>query len=154
MCHGIGKEEEVKELFSVTFPSGYSGMVSQGPIVVYSLCSHHLLPVSYEIFVGYIPTKKVMGLGKISKIIALMSAKPQNQEDLTQTIADNFKKYLKPEGVGILVKGKHSCMFCRSNGVNSQDAFNITTAVRGSFRKNIATREEFFKNINFIKNSK
>jgi GTP cyclohydrolase I len=154
MCMGLNSDKEVKELLSVVFPSKYTGMVSQGPINVHSLCSHHLLPVSYEIFIGYIPVKNVIGLGKISKAIALMAAKPQNQEDLTQDIADNFKKYLKPEGIGVFVKGRHSCMFCRNNGVNHQDALNITTAVRGSFRKNLATKEEFLKNINLIRQSK
>ena len=151
MCRGIGKKEDIKKLFSTTFPSNYTGMVSQGPIIIYSLCAHHLLPMSYEIFIGYIPNKKIIGLGKISKIIALLAAKPQNQEDLTQDIADQFKKHLKPEGIGVVIKGRHECMFCRNNGVNDQDAFNITSAVRGSFRKNAATKEEFFKNINIIK---
>jgi GTP cyclohydrolase I len=151
MCRGIGKEKEVQEILSTTFPTRYTGMISQGPIVVYSLCAHHLLPVFYKVFIGYIPTGMVIGFGKISKAIALIAAKPQNQEDFTQEVADAFKSYLKPEGIGIFVKGRHSCMFCRSNGVNHQDAFNITSAVRGSFRKNPATKEEFLKNINLIR---
>ncbi len=154
MCRGLGKELEIKKILSVTFPSKYTGMVSQGPVIVYSLCSHHLLPVFYEIFVGYIPKRRVIGFSKISKAIALIAAKPQNQEDLTQEIADTFRDHLKPEGFGIVVKGKHLCMFCRSSRVHYQDALNITSAVRGSFRKNAATKEEFFKNITFISNSK
>jgi len=152
MSRGLGKESkiEIKRSLSVTFPSKYSGMVSQGPLVVYSLCSHHLLPVFYEIFVGYIPKGRVIGFSKISKAISLIAAKPQNQEDLTQEIADTFKSHLKPEGLGIMVRGKHLCMFCRSNRVHYQDALNITSAVRGSFRKNAATREEFFRDISFL----
>jgi len=154
MCKGLGKKSEIKEILSVTFPSKYTGMVSQGPILTYSLCSHHLLPVFYEIFVGYIPKGRVIGFSKISKAIALIAAKPQNQEDLTQEIADVFKDRLKPEGFGIIIKGRHLCTFCRSNRVNCHDTLNVTSAVRGSFRRNAATREEFFKNITIIGNGK
>lgn len=153
MCRGLEKISEVKirEMLSITFPSEYTGMVFQGPILVYSLCSHHLLPVFYEIFIGYIPRGKVIGFGKIGKVIELIAAKPQNQEDLTQEIVETFKKHLKPEGLGVVIKGKHLCMFCRSDRIYHQGIFNITSAVRGSFRKNAITREEFFFNITFIK---
>ena len=148
MCRGINKESEIDGVLATKFPSKYTGMIYQGPIVAYSLCSHHLMPVVYEIHFGYIPVKYVLGLGKISKAISLLAAKPQNQEDLTQDIADKFKDSIRPEGLGVFVIGRHTCMFCRSNGVNHQNAVNITSAVRGSFRKNISTKEEFLKNIN------
>ncbi|MBI4993739.1 GTP cyclohydrolase I [Candidatus Wolfebacteria bacterium] len=148
MCCGINKEKEIKDILSVTFPTKYTGMISQGAINIHSLCAHHLLPVIYDVFIGYIPKKRVIGFGKISKATALLGARPQNQEDFTQDIADTFKNNLKPYGIGVLVIGRHSCMFCRSNGVNHQNAFNITSAVRGSFRKNNATKEEFLNNIN------
>ena len=62
MCRGIGKNKEIKEMLSVEFPSDYTGMITQGPLDIFSLCSHYLLPVEYKVYIGYIPSnKKVLG---------------------------------------------------------------------------------------------
>lgn len=157
MCRGIGKDKEIKELLSVEFPSNYTGMITQGPLDIFSLCSHHLLPVEYKVYIGYIPSnKKVLGFSKISKAIALIAAKPQNQEDFIQEIADRFMSSLDPEGLGVVVIGKHHCMHSRSNGIHHFNSVNITSSFRRSFRKFQATKDEFYKNIqmiNFDKNN-
>jgi len=151
MCRGIGKDKEIKEALSIEFPSNYTGMVTQGPLDIFSLCSHHLLPVEYKVYVGYIPSnKKVLGFSKISKAIALIAAKPQNQEDFTQEIAVRFIESLDPEGLGVVVIGKHHCMHSRSNGINHFNSVNITSSFKRSFRKFQATKDEFYKNIQMI----
>ncbi len=153
MCRGIGKDEEIKKILSVNFSTDYTGMITQGPMNVFSLCSHHLLPVEYKIYLGYIPSKKkVLGFSKISKAIALIAAKPQNQEDFTQEVAHKFKHAIDPEGLGAVVVGKHHCMHSRGNGIHHHNSATITSAFRRSFRTSQATREEFYKNIEMTKN--
>lgn len=151
MCRGIGKNKEIEEMLSIEFPSNYTGMITQGPLDVFSLCSHHLLPAEYKVYVGYIPSnKKILGFSKISKAVALIAAKPQNQEDFTQEVADRFIKSLDPEGLGVVVIGKHHCMHSRSNGIHHFNSVNITSSFRRSFRKNQTTKDEFYKNIQMI----
>jgi len=148
MCRGINKDEEIDKILSIDFSTEYTGMITFGPLNIFSLCSHHLLPIDYKVYIGYIPSnKKVIGFSKISQAIALMASKPQNQEDFTQEVADRFIKALDPEGFGLLVLGKHHCMHARSNGIHHYNALTITSAFRRSFRTSQATREEFYKNI-------
>ncbi len=147
MCQGINQEEEIKKLLDVKFPAKYKGMITQGPLNFFSLCAHHLMPVEYRLYVGYIPTDKVVGFSKISKAIRLIATKPQNQEDFTQEVADNFMKFLDPEGFGMVVLGKHYCMHARNNGINHHSSSSITSIFKRSFRKSQSTREEFYKNI-------
>lgn len=153
MCRGIDKNEEIDKILSIDFSTKYTGMITFGPLNIFSLCSHHLLPIDYKVYIGYIPSnKKIIGFSKISQAIALIASKPQNQEDFTQEVADRFIKALNPEGFGLLVLGKHHCMHARSNGIHHHNALTITSAFRRSFRKNQATREEFYKNIEIAKN--
>jgi len=153
MCRGINKDEEIGKILSINFSTKYTGMITFGPLNIFSLCSHHLLPIDYKIYIGYIPlNKRVIGFSKISRAISLIASKPQNQEDFTQEVADRFIRALDPEGFGLLVLGKHHCMHARSNGINHYNALTITSAFRRSFRTSQATREEFYKNIEMTKN--
>ena len=149
MCRGIDKKKEISDILKIDFPSKYTGMITFGPLNIYSLCSHHLLPIDYKIYVGYIPAKgRVIGFSKISKAIALMASNPQSQEDFTQEVANRFMKVLKPEGFGLIVLGKHHCMHSRGNGTHHHNALTITSSFKKSFRISQATKEEFYKNIN------
>src|SRR5581483_6880495 len=97
-----------KEL-SKRFPTHYKGMIIQEPIRVYSLCSHHLLPVTYDILFGYIPKDLTLGFSKSIKAISLLAARPISQEDLTQEIIETFEKILRPKGSMVVVRGTNMC---------------------------------------------
>jgi GTP cyclohydrolase I len=131
---------EIRKVLSTTFPTKYKGMVIMEPIKVISLCSHHLLPIEYEVLFGYIPKDLTLGFSKVIKAINLIAAKPSLQEDFTQEVIETFKKVLKPEGIMVIVRGKHSCMTLR--GEKSSN-INITSAVRGMFKTSERTRNEF-----------
>lgn len=148
LCRGLYKESliEVSELLSCRFPTTYKGMIIQEPIRVYSLCSHHLLPVTYDVLFGYIPKNTSLGFSKSIKAIELLAAKPISQEDFTQNIIETFQKTLLPKGIMVVVRGTHTCMQIRS--VKSS-AVNITSAVRGVFKDEERTRNEFLRLANF-----
>ena len=130
----------IKDELSTVFPTHYKGMIILDPINCFSLCSHHLLPISYEISFGYIPAEKSLGFSKIIKVINLLAAKPALQEDFTQEIVETFNHILEPKGIMVIVRGKHSCMNIRGEKSNN---YNITSAVRGVFKDEEKTREEF-----------
>jgi len=136
----FASQDEIRSLLSTAFPTVYKGMIILDPVVVHSLCSHHLLSVEYMVLFGYIPKKLSLGFSKIVKAIKLIAAKPTLQEDFTQEIIDTFQKILDPKGVMVVVKGKHSCMSIR--GEKSANV-NITSALRGDFKTSQKTREEF-----------
>ena len=142
-------QDELKEELSVTFPDSYKGMMIQKNIKAYSICSHHLLPVTYDITFGYIPKDRFLGFSKITKAIKLIASKPANQEDFTQGIIDIFKNLLVPKGIGVVVHGVHDCMLIRST---KTEAVNITSALRGQFEEYERTRNEFFSLAQFNQN--
>lgn len=142
LCRGILPEaqKEIRTALSTTFPTKYKGMVILEPIRVVSLCAHHLLPVNYEILFGYIPNDLTLGFSKIIRVISLIGARPILQEDFTQEIIETFNAVLDPKGIMVIVRGRHSCMFLR--GEKSEN-INITSAVRGMFKDEQRTRDEF-----------
>lgn len=142
MCRFYTKEaqEELKKLLNVVFKTNYKGMIIQQPIRIYSLCSHHLLPVTYDIVFGYIVNEKSLGFSKSVKALEIMAARPVSQEDFTQEAADLFQQALNPLGLMIVVKGEHSCMKIRSAKTN---AINITSVIKGEFEKNESVKNEF-----------
>jgi len=131
---------KIREILKTTFPTKYKGMIIMEPIKVNSLCSHHLLPIEYEVLFGYIPKDLTLGFSKIIRAINLIAAKPLLQEDFTQEVIDTFKEVLDPEGIMVVIRGRHSCMALR--GEKSLN-INITSAVRGVFRTSERTRNEF-----------
>jgi GTP cyclohydrolase IA len=139
-------QKEIQENLEVQFDKHnrskqlYGGMLVQSPIRAYSVCSHHFLPIIYDISFAYIPDTRLVGFSKITKVIRLIAKKPSNQEDFTQEIIEVFTEYLKPKGLAVVVSGIHMCMKMR--GVES-DAINKTSAVRGDFKDYERTRDEF-----------
>ena len=122
-------------------------MLVQSPIRVYSLCSHHFLPVIYDISFAYIPQEnRQIGFSKIIRIINLIAKRPMNQEDFTQRIIDLFYEKLNPKGIAVVVSGTHFCMKMR--GVMS-DVVNRTSALKGDFKDYERTRDEFLTLANF-----
>ena len=124
----------------------YDEMVLVRDIEFYSLCEHHMLPFMGRVHVAYIPDGKVLGLSKIPRIVEMYSRRLQVQERMTRQIADFINDLLKPQGVAVVVEGLHLCAMMR--GVKKHDARMTTSAMLGSFRKSINTRQEFLDHLN------
>lgn len=135
--------ERVAGMLQKTFPARYSEMVISKHNVAFGICPHHLLPVLYRISVAYIPRKKVLGISKMSRMAKLMARSPLLQEDLTHDIARLLHEELDSDGSAVYIEGMHLCMASRGSG--SHEARVVTSAVRGVFLDQIATRDEFIK---------
>ena len=134
---------EIDALLAKTFPAKYTEMVISKHNTAFGICPHHLLPVIYRISVAYIPTKKVLGLSKMSRLIRLLARGPRLQEDLTHQLAETLCTHLESQGsAAAYVEGLHMCMAAR--GVGAHEARLVTSAVRGVFLE-MPTREEFIK---------
>jgi len=127
------------------FDINYDEMVIVRDIEFYSLCEHHMLPFIGRAHVAYIPAGKVIGLSKIPRIVDMYARRLQIQERMTRQIADFIQESLAPQGVAVVVEAMHMCSMMR--GVKKHDARMTTSAMHGSFRKNMATRQEFLDNI-------
>ena len=120
---------------------GHRNMVMVRDIEMYSLCEHHMLPFFGKAHVAYIPDGRIMGLSKIPRIVDVFARRLQVQERLTDQIADALDDVLKPAGVGVVIEAFHLCMMMR--GVEKQNSKTLTSAMRGAFRNDQKTREEF-----------
>ncbi len=134
---------EVASMFTKTFPAKYKEMVISKHNVAFGVCPHHLLPVIYRISLAYIPQSKVLGLSKLSRMAKLMARATMLQEDLTHELARLLHEELDSVGSGVYVEGLHMCM--ASRGTNAHEARVVTSAVRGAFLDQLATRDEFIK---------
>jgi GTP cyclohydrolase I len=133
---------DVAALLGKTFPAKYSEMVISKHNTCFGVCPHHLLPVIYRISMAYIPTEKVLGLSKLSRLARLIARAPRLQEDLTHELADILHENLASQGSAVYIEGLHMCMAAR--GVGAHEARLVTSGVRGVFLE-LATREEFIK---------
>jgi GTP cyclohydrolase I len=120
---------------------GHKNMVMVRDIELYSLCEHHMLPFFGKAHVAYIPSDRIVGLSKIPRIVDVFARRLQVQERLTEQIASALDDVLKPTGVGVVIEAFHLCMMMR--GVEKQNSKTITSAVRGAFKDDAKTREEF-----------
>jgi GTP cyclohydrolase IA len=119
----------------------YDEMVIVKDIEVFSLCEHHLLPFFGRCHVAYIPSKKVIGLSKIPRLVDVFARRLQVQERLTNEIAQTLMEKIHPLGVGVIIEARHLCMIMR--GVEKQNSVAVTSAMLGVFRTAQRTREEF-----------
>ncbi|HWQ41974.1 MAG TPA: GTP cyclohydrolase I FolE [Desulfosporosinus sp.] len=132
--------EHLKVQFSV---EAHEEMVLVKDIAVYSMCEHHLIPFHGKAHVAYVPRKgKVTGLSKLARVVSGFARRPQLQERLTSQIADSIMGTLDPLGVLVVIEAEHMCMTMR--GVKKAGAETVTSAVRGIFKNNRATRAEAF----------
>jgi GTP cyclohydrolase I len=140
VCAGI--HEDPGEHLTVTFEAEHDEMVLVRDIPIYSLCEHHMVPFIGHAHVAYIPGKdgRITGLSKIARLVDGFSRRLQVQEKLTVQIADAMETTLEPRGVLVVVDAEHLCMSMR--GVKKSGSSTVTSAVRGLFRQNIATRDE------------
>ncbi|RDV82419.1 GTP cyclohydrolase I FolE [Ammonifex thiophilus] len=123
------------------FTENHEEMVLVRDIPVYSVCEHHLLPFFGVAHVAYIPRAGVVtGLSKLARVVDGFARRPQLQERLTTQIADTIMEKLNPRGVLVVIEAEHMCMTMR--GVKKPGAKTVTSAVRGIFQQNAATRAE------------
>lgn len=140
MCSGYKKDpKEVIE--KALFTSSNDEMVVVKDIEFYSQCEHHLLPIIGKVHVAYIPNGKVVGLSKIPRVIDIFARRLQIQEQLTEQICDALNEHLKPKGVAVIVDARHMCMEMR--GVEKICSTTVTSALRGIFKKEKKTKDEF-----------
>ena len=121
-------------------------MIVVRDVEFFSHCEHHLLPFFGKAHVGYIPNGKVIGLSKIPRIIDMYARRLQVQERLTHQVADAVQDVLKPNGVAVVMEGRHMCMQMR--GVEKQNSLATTSTMLGRFRESVRTRNEFMYLIN------
>ena len=144
-------EDPVALLNGALFDVSYDEMVLVKDIGFYSLCEHHMLPFFGRIHVAYIPNGKVVGLSKIPRLVQMFARRLQVQERLTMQIAEIIEKVLAPRGVAVVAEAIHLCMMMR--GVEQQNAFAITSSLKGEFQSDPKTRSEFMELIRHRKES-
>jgi GTP cyclohydrolase IA len=123
------------------FAEEHRNMVMVRDIELYSLCEHHMLPFFGRAHVAYIPDGRIVGLSKLPRIVDVFARRLQVQERLTEEVAEAIDDVLAPLGVGVVIEAYHLCMMMR--GVEKQNSRTITSALRGVFRDDSRTREEF-----------
>ena len=137
-----GYREEVKGvLHKAMFNVACDEMVIVKDIEFYSLCEHHILPITGRAHIGYLPDKKVVGLSKMARVVDIYARRLQVQERMTNQIATDLMDILGARGVGVVVEAIHYCMVMR--GVQKQNSKTVTSAMVGSFRDDPRTRTEF-----------
>ena len=136
-----GYEQDPKDLMKVFTEGSCEEMVILKNCEFYSSCEHHMFPFFGHVSIGYIPNGKVIGISKLARLVDCFAKRMQIQERMTTQIADTIMKELDAKGVIVVCEGVHFCM--RSRGVKKQDASMITSAVRGVFRENPVSRQEF-----------
>jgi GTP cyclohydrolase I len=137
-----GYAQDVDTLLNqALFTVNYDEMVIIKDIDVFSLCEHHLLPFFGKAHVAYLPNGKVLGLSKIPRLVDMFARRLQVQERLTVEIAEAIQEKIRPRGVGVVIEAMHFCMIMR--GVEKQNSVAVTSCMRGAFRDQLQTREEF-----------
>jgi GTP cyclohydrolase I len=134
-----------KLINEAVFTVEYDDMVIVRDIDFYSMCEHHMLPFLGKAHVAYLPDGEVIGLSKIPRVVDLFARRLQVQERMTRQIADFLEAAIHPQGVAVVVEGLHLCSKIR--GVKKAESRMVTSAMKGCFRENEATRQEFMEHI-------
>lgn len=142
MTQGYGSSAE-EVVGKGIFKEEHDNMIMVRDIELYSMCEHHMLPFFGKAHVAYIPNGKIVGLSKIPRIVDVYAQRLQVQERLTEQIAEGLCSVLQPAGVGVVIEAYHLCMMMR--GVQKQNSKTITSALRGAFREDPKTRDEFLR---------
>ena len=138
--YGMSVEDVIGD---AVFEETHENMILVRDIEIYSLCEHHMLPFFGRAHVAYLPSGRIVGLSKIPRVVEVFARRLQVQERLTDQIADALCQVLKPLGVGVVIEAYHLCMMMR--GVEKQNSKTVTSALRGTFRSDARTRDEFLR---------
>jgi GTP cyclohydrolase I len=142
-----GYRQDPKEILEqALFTTSNDEMVLVRDIEFYSMCEHHMLPIIGRAHVAYIPDGKVVGLSKIPRIVNVYARRLQIQEQMTEQIADAISETIKPKGVAVVLHARHMCMEMR--GVEKINSTTVSSALRGLFKSDERTRNEFYNLIN------
>ena len=137
-----GVKGDPVDVLDVVFDAGHDEMIMVRDMVLQGMCEHHLIPFIGKAHVAYIPNEngQITGLSKLARLVDMLSRRPQVQERLTTQIADAIERALEPRGVLVVLEAEHLCMSMR--GVRKPGSQTVTSAVRGIFRAQSATRAE------------
>ena len=139
-----GYEQDARKVIGdALFNETHENMVMVRDIELYSLCEHHMLPFYGKAHIAYIPNGRIVGLSKLPRIVDVFAQRLQVQERLTDQIAEAICSILHPRGCGVVIEAYHLCMMMR--GVQKQNSKTITSALRGVFRDDPKTRDEFLR---------
>jgi GTP cyclohydrolase IA len=142
LTHGYGLNAQ-SVVGEALFEERHHNMVIVKDIEMYSLCEHHMLPFFGKVHLAYIPDGHILGLSKVARLVEVFARRLQVQERLTEEIAQSFWDVVQPQGVGVVIEAHHLCMMMR--GVEKQNSYTITSAMRGAFLEDARTREEFLR---------
>ena len=139
-----GYQLKASDVLSSTFNGeGYDGIVLLRDIEFHSTCEHHLQPFKGRAHVAYIPTERIVGISKLARIVELHARRLQNQERITNGVANDLEEHLNPLGSAVIIEAAHGCMQCR--GVSKQNAVMTTSAMRGVFFDRSEARSELMQ---------
>ncbi len=143
-----GYEENPSNYLMKTFTEveGYDDMVIEKNISVRSHCEHHMAPIIGVAHVAYIPSKKVVGLSKLARVVEAFSKRLQTQERLTMQIANLIMDVLKPRGVAVTIDAAHQCMTTR--GVKKEKTTTVTNYFLGAFKNDLSFQNRYLRYIN------
>jgi GTP cyclohydrolase I len=147
-----GYEQDPEEILRKTFEEveGYDEMVIVKDIRLESHCEHHMVPILGKAHIGYIPNNRVVGISKLARIVDVFGKRLQTQETMTSQIATTIENVLNPKGVAVVIDAGHQCMSTR--GVHKTESTTVTSSMKGVFKENQITRNEFLSFINLSKN--
>lgn len=141
-----GYDANVEEVVNgALFAAEGSEMVVVKGIEFYSVCEHHMLPFFGKAHIGYIPNDRLLGLSKFARVVDVFARRMQVQERMTSQIADALNELLEPQGLAVVTEASHLCMMMR--GVEKQGSSTRTSAMRGVFRQDARTRQEFLDSL-------
>tara|TARA_E500000178_G_C16847454_1_gene673532 strand:+ start:308 stop:907 length:600 start_codon:yes stop_codon:yes gene_type:complete len=139
--YNASPEKELSKTFDDV--KGYNDIVMLRNIEIHSHCEHHMVPIIGKVHLAYLPTKTVVGISKLARVVDIFARRLQTQETMTQQIADTIYNSLKPKGVAIYVEAFHQCMTTR--GIMKQDVSTVTTCFLGDFKSDKELEDKFLK---------